>query len=236
VGFRVAQLYDVEDRRPGYHERDWLDDTAGNDVRVTRHGRDGTRGGDDRTRCVGDRRGGWVIMRRTAAVGVVAVLLVAAGLSLGGGAGATSDGGSGDDVESFPTETPSDGDAGTGTATGTADPGPDFAFAVDRIEECGRTCRDVTSTLRNDGGAAATDVTVYTRIYAGNGTDGDVVWEGRERVGSLGAGESSTSTERVELSLADAIAVEGAGGWITVRTTIQSAEETVTVTQRRQVA
>jgi Rieske Fe-S protein len=57
----------------------------------------------------------------------------------------------------------------------------------------------------DDGGAAATDVAVDTRIYAGNGTDGDVVWE-------------------------------GAGGWITVRTTIQSAEETVTVTQRRQVA
>ena len=32
-------------------------------------------------------------------------------------------------------------------------------------------------------------------------------------------------------SLAGAVAVEGAGGWITVRTTIQSAEETVTVTR-----
>jgi len=95
-----------------------------------------------------------------------------------------------------------DSDGGTGTATAASDPGPDFAFAVDRIEECG------------------------------------LVWEGRERVGSLGAGESYTSTERVDLSLADAVAVEGAGGWITVRTTMQSAEEpvTVTVTQRRQVA
>jgi hypothetical protein len=171
-------------------------------------------------------------MQRAAVVGVAAVLLVAVGLSLGGGADTTADGGAGDDIESFPTETTSDGDAGTATA----DPGLAFAFAVDRIEECGRTCRDVTSTLRNDGGAAATDVTVYTRIYAGNGTDGDVIWEGRERVGSLDAGESYTSTEQIELSLAGAVSVEGAGGWITVRTTIQSAEETVTVTRRRRVA
>lgn len=63
-----------------------------------------------------------------------------------------------------------------------------------------------------------------------------MIWEGRERVGSLDSDESYTSTERVELSLAGAVAVEGAGGWITVRTTIQSAEETVTVTRRRRVA
>jgi hypothetical protein len=150
-----------------------------------------------------------------------------------------TDGGSGEDVESFPTETPtrtptpSESDAETAPAT--PEPAPDVAFTVDRIETCGRTCRDVTSTVTNDGSAAATDVTVYTRIYAGKGTDGDVVWEGRERVGSLGAGESSTTTERVDLSLADAVTVESADGWVTVQTTIQSDEETVTVTQRRQV-
>jgi hypothetical protein len=116
----------------------------------------------------------------------------------------------------------------------TPEPGPAFAFAIDRIEECGRSCRDVTSTLTNDG-ADATDVTVYTRIYVGNGTDGDVIWEGNERVGDLGAGESYTTTERVELSLVDAVVVESAGGWITVQTTVQSDETTVTFTQRRQV-
>jgi hypothetical protein len=172
------------------------------------------------------------------AVGVGVVLLVAVpiGLSLGGGNGAASAGGSGDDIESFPTETPTSTAAadGGGTGTATPEPGPAFAFAIDRIEECGRTCRDVTSTLTNDG-ADATDVTVYTRIYVGNGTDGDVIWEGRERVGDLGAGESYTTTERVELSLADAVTVESAGGWITVQTTVQSDETTVTFTQRRQV-
>lgn len=171
-------------------------------------------------------------MRTGAVTAGAVVVLVVAGLTLGGG-GAASDG---NDVGSFPTETPT-GTAsadGSGTNTVTPEPTPAFAFAIDRIEECGRPCRDVTSTLTNDG-ADATDVTVYTRIYVGNGSDGNVIWEGKERVGNLGAGESYTATERVELSLADAIAVESAGGWITVQTTVQSDETTVTFTQRRQV-
>jgi hypothetical protein len=178
-------------------------------------------------------------MRRTSViVGVAVVLLVAVPMSLGWGSGTGSDGGSGEDIESFPTETPSqtpaESDAGETTATATATPEPAFAFTIDRIEECGETCRDVTSTLANDG-APARDVTVYTRIYVGNGTDGDVVWEGRERVGALDAGASYTTTKRVELSFADALAVRNAGGWITVQTTIQSDEKTVTDTERRQV-
>jgi len=176
-------------------------------------------------------------MRRTSVlvgVGVVILLAVPMGLSWGLG---PSDGDSGEDIESFPTETPAEAEpeSESGETTAAAEPGPAFAFTIDRIEECGRTCRDVTSTLENDGDTAASDVTVYTRIYAGNGTDGDVIWEGRERVGELGAGESYTTTERVELSLADAVAVENEDGWITVQTTIESDEKTVTDTQRRQV-
>ena len=179
-------------------------------------------------------------MQRTSLiVGVTVVVLIAVPVSLGWGSGAGSDDGSGEDIESFPTETPTqtpaESDDGEATATVTPEPEPAFAFTIDRIEECGETCRDVTSTLINDGDAAATNVTVYTRIYAGNGTDGDVVWGGRERVGALDAGDSHTTTERVELSFADALAVESAGGWITVQTTIQSDEKTVTDTQRRQV-
>lgn len=175
-------------------------------------------------------------MRRTSViVGVAVVLLVAVPMSLGWGSGTGSDGGSSEGIESFPTETPSqtpaESDAGETT---TPEPAPAFAFTIDRIEECGETCRDVTSTLANDG-APATDVTVYTRIYVGNGTDGDVVWEGNEPIGDLGAGESYTTTKRVDLSFADALAVRNAGGWITVQTTIQSDEKTVTDTERRQV-
>ncbi|MEF8855919.1 MAG: hypothetical protein V5A16_00705 [Haloplanus sp.] len=175
-------------------------------------------------------------MRNASLVAVVAVvLLVAIAVSLGVSSGPASDGGSGADIESFPTETPTRTESGdsAGETTTTSEPEPDFVFTIDRIEECGETCRDVTTTLTNDG-AAATDVTVYSRIYAGNGTDGDVVWEGRERVGALDAGASYTTTEQVDLSLADAVAVESAGGWITVQTTVQSDEKTVTFTEQRQ--
>lgn len=35
------------------------------------------------------------------------------------------------------------------------------------VEECGQTCRDVTSTLSNNQDETATGVTVYTRVFAG---------------------------------------------------------------------
>ncbi|MFB6102399.1 MAG: hypothetical protein ABEJ73_07505 [Haloplanus sp.] len=180
------------------------------------------------------------MQRRSLVIGAAVVLLVAVPVMFGLGTGSGSGADGERSIESFPTETPTatGTDSGTGTATGgttTPVPDPSFTFTIDRIEKCGETCRDVTSTLTNDG-AAATDVTVYTRIYAGNGTDGDVVWKGREPVGALGAGESYTTTKRVELSMTDAFAVQQSGGWITVQTTIQSAEKTVTFTQRRQVA
>jgi hypothetical protein len=182
---------------------------------------------------------------------VVGIVLVAAVVIVGVGFGLGSDDPAGDDIESVPTA--SDGGAATDggvasddgsgdertridttTAGETTPTEPKFAFLIDRIEECGDTCRDVTSTLEN-GGAAASDVTVYTRIYAGNGTDGDVVWQGTEPVGDLGGGESYTATKRVDLSFRGALAIRGENGWITVQTTVESDERTVTFTQRRNV-
>ncbi|MFB6196520.1 MAG: hypothetical protein ABEI80_10140 [Haloplanus sp.] len=173
------------------------------------------------------------------AAALVVVVAVAAVFGLGLGPGADSE----DKIESFPTETTPTATqsttTGTGTATGTpaeSTPAPpSFAFAVDRIEPCGETCRDVTTTLTNEGGSKATGVAVYTRIYAGNGTDGRLVWEGTEQVGTLGAGKSYTATKRVTLSVSEALAVQQADGWITVRTAIESDEKTVTFTQRRDV-
>lgn len=160
-----------------------------------------------------------------------AVALVAAGAAVALGVAPVFGTTGGTDIGTFPTETP-DG----GGSAGEADTGPAFAFTVDSVERCGRTCRDVTTTLTNDGDAAASNVTVYTRIYAGNGTDGDVVWEGRRDVGDLSAAQSRTGTERVSLSLTNALAVERNGGWITVRTTVHSDGETTTNTRRRNVA
>ena len=124
----------------------------------------------------------------------------------------------------------------TRPAPATSAPRPRFAFAVDSAEACGQTCRDVTSTLSNTGDADATSVAVSTRIYAGRTAESGVVWEGRESVGALPAGESYTTTRRVELSLAGAVAVQNAGGWITVQTTVESDQRTVTFAEPRRVA
>lgn len=130
------------------------------------------------------------------------------------------------------------GDVPNGTPVDTSPEEEPFAFTVDQIEECGLTCRDVTATLHNQQDTGATDVTVYVQIYAGenNTAEDDLVWEGSEDVGRLVAGDSSTSTRRVELSLADARKVDQRDGWITIVTTVESAEETVTFQDTEQVA
>lgn len=177
------------------------------------------------------------------AIGGVALLVVAgvAGAFVTG-FGPAPGGDSGSDVESFPTATstatPSDdGTGGSGTSgTTTATAVPPYGFTINSIEECGQTCRDVTSTLTNQQETTAENVTVYTRIFVGNDTDGDVIWQGKESVGTLDAGESYTATRRVELSYSEAIAVRQNDGWITVQTTVKSNDRTVTFTDQRQVA
>lgn len=180
---------------------------------------------------------------RSIAVGAVVVfVVVVTGVIFVGasGAGGGGDAGAAAADEPFPTEAASTTDSGSSSGdgpgdAGTTDSGPSFAFTIDRIESCGETCRDVTTTLTSED-AGSTDVTVYTRIYVGNGTDGDVAWQGSEPIGDLDAGESYTGTKRVDLSMTDAFAIQRAGGWITVQTTIESDEKTVTTTERRKVA
>jgi hypothetical protein len=177
-------------------------------------------------------------------------LLIAAVVVIGAGIGVVVAGdllpGEDDttDSEAFPTATPSDeetpsdsGDDGETTATAaTSTETPPFGFVIDSIEECGQTCRDVTSTLTNQQDTTAENVTVYTRIFAGQGTDGDEIWRGQEDAGTLAAGESYTATERVELSLSEGLKIENNDGWITVQTTVETEDQTVTFTDERQVA
>lgn len=114
---------------------------------------------------------------------------------------------------------------------------PPFASTIDSIDKCGETCRDVTATITNQQNETVTGVTVYTRIYAGNSTaSGDRIWSGNEQVGTLEANGSYTSTKRVELSLLEARKVQNNDGWITVLTTVESDEMTVTFKSRRDVA
>lgn len=141
------------------------------------------------------------------------------GSSSGGGAGGGSAGSGG-------------GDAGTATPT----PEPPFDLDVESVESCGSTCRDVTATLENQQDRRATGVTVYTRVFAGRGTDGDVVWEGTRDVGTLDAGGADTATQRMEIGYFDAIAIKQADGWITIVLTIETDRQTVRFQERRDVA
>jgi hypothetical protein len=181
-------------------------------------------------------------------VAVAAALVVGAGAAFATGLGPAPGDDAGAEGTGFPTatSTPAPDTGGvsvadvsssdTSDATATPEPRPAFTTTVDAIKECGRTCRDVTSTVSNDGRAPATGVTVSIRIFVGQEASGDVVWQASEDVGRLAVNDSSTATKRVELSLAEAVAVRGADGWITVQTTIQSDQRTVTFAESRQVA
>jgi hypothetical protein len=125
-----------------------------------------------------------------------------------------------------------DGSAGgTDTTTATPEPAP-FGFQIDSIETCGNTCRDVTATLTNQQDAAAEDVTATTRIYVKE----DQIWQGSEDIGRLAAGESATTTKRVEIGYLDAAKIQNNDGYVTVETTITTADGTYTFSGRRQVA
>ncbi|GGN91357.1 hypothetical protein [Haloarcula pellucida] len=188
-------------------------------VHPTTDGSVGLTVADGRLAAVADRRVGVV-------VGILALLLVGAGaaLLLGVGPFGLDDG----------TAAPSESD-GPPRATPTEGP-PPFTLGIDRITECGRTCRDVTSTLRNAQPRASSDVGVTATIYAGQGTDGSVVWSGYEWVGALDAGESYTTTQRVDLSLGQALAIERADGYVTIETTVEYDDKAMTFYRQRTVA
>ena len=113
-----------------------------------------------------------------------------------------------------------DAAAASQPGTPTAAP-PPFGFEIVTTEPCGQTCRDVTVELTNNRNAVATGVTVSTRIFAGNETtEQAMVWDGQEDVGRVAAGETVTSTRRVELGFSGGIAVQNSDGWVTIVTTV----------------
>ena len=194
-------------------------------------------------------------LKAVAVVGVVVFAVAVGGVAAFiAGIGPLGDiGGSSDAVTETPESTGTVyGDAGEssggGDDSGTDDEGtasdgagdtesvPPYTFAVEAIEECGQTCRDVTVRLDNNRNETGTGVSVYTRIFAGNSTDsGDKVWEERRDVGTLEAGRSATETSRVELSYSEGYQVQQADGWITILTTVESDDVTITFRERRDV-
>jgi hypothetical protein len=130
---------------------------------------------------------------------------------------------------------PSSATPDVGTARATDRPAP-FAFEIVGIQECGRTCRDVTVDLTNNRETRATEVTVSTRLFAGTDTTSDaLVWTGRAAVGAMDAGETVTRAQRIELGFWGAAAVQARGGWITVETTVTSADTSVTFERAERV-
>lgn len=136
-------------------------------------------------------------------------------------------------------------DAVTGADTTTPyEPAPDergddespenrtYAFTIDRIEDCGTTCRDVTASLTNTGTVARSDVVVETRIYAAD----DLLWRGNASAGRLPVGATYETTERVELGVRDAAAIKRNDGYITIQTVVHSAEGRKVYQERQQVA
>lgn len=113
--------------------------------------------------------------------------------------------------------------------------GSAFAFTIDRVEECGDSCRRVTATVTNNRSAPATNVTLDLDLYAGNRTSGDPLWNGTERIGSLESGESVTVQREVELSTRQAVAIGTRDGWITLEAVVRSDETAETIRKRRNV-
>jgi hypothetical protein len=130
-----------------------------------------------------------------------------------------------------PTRTPApaaapdaDDDAGAGSDSGAdsesapdAETRPRFTLEVVDATECGTTCRDVTAELSNVGDTDATDIVVETTILVA----GDEIWTGETDVGTVEAGETETRTERVEISLLEAAAVQSNDGYVTVETEVR---------------
>ncbi|GAA0191499.1 hypothetical protein [Halobaculum roseum] len=189
-------------------------------------------------------------LKTVAVVGaVVAVVAVGGAAAFIAGIGPLGDigGGQSDTVTETPESTgtvydDSSGSSGDDGGEGTASDGsggdslPPYTFAVTSIEECGQTCRDVTVRLDNNRDETATGISVYTRIFAGNSTaSGDKVWEEKRDVGSLEAGGSTTETSRVKLSYSEGYQVQQEDGWITILTTVESDDVTITFKERRDV-
>lgn len=165
-------------------------------------------------------------MHRRMALGVIA------GVSL---AGLT--GGSTGDSDA---ESPSDTDGRAKTDGSGSNAGPDLAretptVAFDlgpvSLTECGTTCREATTTLRNTGEGDATDIRVFVTVF----TDETVVWETEERIGRLESGASVARTYRVDVDLGTALAIRENDGRLTIELTIESDQQTERIVREKDV-
>lgn len=128
------------------------------------------------------------------------------------------------------------GESASGSSEGSDGSGsteelPPFSFGVEKIEKCGDTCRKVTASITNNQNESK-DVTVRSVIY----TDGEKIWEGKSRLGSLESGETRTDTKTVKLSYMEAYKVKQNDGKILVKTYVVTEDATYVFKERRDVA
>lgn len=176
--------------------------------------------------------------KRLGIIAVAVIVVVAAGAyAVFTGAGPVPGTGDSGNASSYPTASSGNtyNDSGSGGSGGSGGPnGPPFTFTVDGITQCGQTCRNVTVTIYNNQTSPAENVTVYSKIYAGNNTNPDNrVWSGKKDVGHLDADGTYTGVETVKLSYAEGYKVKQHDGWITILTTVKSNDETVTFKMHR---
>jgi hypothetical protein len=96
-----------------------------------------------------------------------------------------------------------------------------FAIRIDRVEQCGAACRDVTGTLRNVGTGDAHNVEADIELSV----DGTVVWTGTESVGTVPAGETRPFSQRITLGFREALQARSSGN-VEAVITVRSDEHT----------
>jgi hypothetical protein len=107
-----------------------------------------------------------------------------------------------------------------------------FTLDVEKLDDCGNTCRDVTVSLTNNGGNPRENVSVTTNVYAGQ----DSVWQGEASVGTLASDESTRRTEHVDVGYVGGAKIERNGGTVTIETVVRWDGGAATYREQRQVA
>lgn len=127
------------------------------------------------------------------------------------------------------------GENGSVVLNGSSGEMPPITMRIKSINDCGQTCREISARVGNEMEEEATNVTVYTRIYAGNGTDGYRVWASNRRIGKIPGDFAEHTTDRVELGWREVPRVSAQDGWVTIETTVESDQATVTFVAYRKV-
>lgn len=93
-----------------------------------------------------------------------------------------------------------------------------FILNIDNIEECGYRCREVRTTLINNGTKQATSVKVNVKIYTGN----ELIWKDNKSIGTLKPNSPKIDTQQINVGIDDALKIQENNGWITIITNISS--------------